>query len=312
MTDLLSEAGETKSAIEGAHETIQSAHDAVHSHAVAHHETKQAVQQNNAFESNLFGFDNGAAELNPGSYHSTANRPPTNSYDNFSHDGLSYDGSHHQAPAAAAPVPHIPSTVQEHQPPPAPVQTRSLPPPPVQTHQQYETPQVASYGSEMSNPEEPRQQLVPQEAPAPAPKHGHHSRVSSVGGFTADYVMGGAAVPLPFDGGVLSPPSQSQSKSSTYGYDEEAMQHVEMLNKMVKAAQETANDAEKVHRKMTEECDELRTDADRAEATARGLRVATQEKKKGRFGGGGKNKKTAVRNSFADLNILNRNFLSHS
>lgn len=287
MTDLLSEAEETKIAIEGAHETIQNANDAVHSHAVAHHQTTQAVQQSNVFESNLFGFDSGAAESNPVAYQNTADPSRTPSFDNFSHDGLSYDGSQ-QAPAAAPPAPHIPSTVQEQQ-------TRSLPPPPVQTQQPYETPQVTSYGSEMSNPEEPRQQLVPQEALSPAPVSGHHTRVSSMGGFTADFVMGGAAPPLSLNEGGLSPPAVSQSMSSTYGYDEDTMQHVEMLNKKVKAAEETARDAELVQKKLKAECDELRADADRAEANARSLRAATQEKKKGGVfgGGGGKKKKTA-------------------
>jgi hypothetical protein len=301
MTDLISEAAETKSAIEGAHETILSAHDAVHTHAVAQHQTKQAVQQSNVFESNLFGFDGGAADTTSVVYNNTR----TNSFDNFSHDGLSYDGSQHP-PATPAPAPHIPPTVEEQQSPPAIVQTRSLPPPPVQTQQPYEIPQVAADPREV-----PRQQLAPQEAPAPASKRGqHHTRVSSVGEFNAGYVMGGAASPLPSDGGGLSPPALSQSMSSNYGYDEDTMQHVEKLGKKVKAAQETANNADLDHRKLAAEADELRTDADRAEGTARSLRAATDEKKKGVFGGGGKKKKTMVRSSLADLNVLNRNFLS--
>lgn len=307
MTDLIGEAGETKIAIEEAHETIQNAHDAVHTHAVANHQTNQAVQQVDVFESNLFGFDGGAADSNSVTYHNTTARPQANSFDNFSHDGLSHDGSQ-QPSGAPLPVPHIPSTVQEQQSlPPAPVQSR---PPPVETQSSYEIPLVTTFGSDIANPGGP-DAGPPEEAPAPAPKPAHHRIQSSVG-FGGEYVMGGAATPLPFDGGALSPPAMSQSMSSTYGYDDETMQHVEMLKKKVEGAQETAKDAEVIHRKLTAEADELRADADRAEATARSLRAAGQEKKKGVFGGGGgKKKKTMVRSSLADLKVLNRNFLSH-
>lgn len=154
--------------------------------------------------------------------------------------------------------------------------------PPVQ--QQYQLPPP--------EPQQFHQPPAPQPTPIierPAMLSGHYKRESY--GFNSDFVMGGSAQTLPEenDDSAMSPAARARSDGSAYGYDdEESYKRVEEMKKRAEAAAETARNAEAAHRKLANESDELRTDADKAEATARSLRAAAEEKKKGRFGGGKK------------------------
>jgi hypothetical protein len=107
--------------------------------------------------------------------------------------------------------------------------------------------------------------------------------MESVGGFGSDMVMGGSAEKLPPDTNVYSA-ADGATASVTGGASQEDLKYVEELKRKARMAQETANDAATAHRTLAAQADELRGDADRAEANARSLRAAAEEKKKGRFG----------------------------
>lgn len=120
----------------------------------------------------------------------------------------------------------------------------------------------------------------------------HHPRQSSLG-FDVGSLMGGSAQPLPESGDSgFSPAARTKSSSADFGYeDEEMFQQVEELKRKAESAAQTARDAEATHQRMMNEADELRADADKAEANARSLKAAAAEKKSGRFGRKGGDKK---------------------
>ncbi|OEU13204.1 hypothetical protein FRACYDRAFT_241535 [Fragilariopsis cylindrus CCMP1102] len=129
---------------------------------------------------------------------------------------------------------------------------------------------------------------------------GSHNRQLS--GFNAEYLMGGAAPPTEPDATdteqhhhqqqqeTLSVAARSQANSGDYGYDDQAFEIVDEMKKKARKADKAAGKAEAASRKLATEADELRNDADKAEAMSRSLHAASEEKKKGRFGGGKKKK----------------------
>jgi hypothetical protein len=308
LTDLIGEAGDTKSTIEEAHASIQNANEVAHSHV------NHAVRKTDMFESNLFEFDP-SAPAPPVQQHSVP-RQPAMSYDSMdygaapSHASVA-SGDHFSVhsgqplaqtrgiplvetasseegePAGGAPpdanAPPLfenEGFVNEYNPP---VQQQPVQQQPVQQQQQ----QQQTFQPE-PQPQQPPQPTLKIERPVAITQH--HKR-ESYGGFGSDFVMGGSADPLPEDSheSAMSPAAHSVSDGSAYGYDdEESYKIVEDMKKKAEMAAETARDAEAAHRKLANESDELRQDADKAEATSRSLRAAGQEKKKGRFGGGKK------------------------
>jgi hypothetical protein len=276
---------------------MQSANEESH-----HTERKkdEAMQKSSNFESNLFDFHGTApapalAAVASGAYdlydsHLTS-QPATNiplvqtvdsedqeggdkagQNDDSSEDGQELFSNEYRAPAPA------PAMNMVQQPP----QT-SAPPTP-----HYEQPSVHS--------------RPPSAQPTRPNALGHQPRQSSLG-FNPEFLMGGSAEPLP--GGTetgMSPAARTKSSSADFGYeDEELFQAVEEMKKKAELAAEAARDAEAAHQKLLNEAEELRADADRAEATARSLKAAAAEKKKGRFGrGGGDKKKLSVRTLFED------------
>lgn len=298
LNDLISEATDTKTAIEEVHESLENASEA------AHHIEKQkqsAVRKSDVFESNLFGYSNGTpappVPVQPSlSYDSMDNPAPFGgaaaSVDSGDHSLYSQPSSQ-PAPAMGAnfPLVETPSSEEEqvggvsnpkapdlfsneyNQPPPPqhelaqPTAQTELPPPTAQKMQSFERPNSI----------------------------GHQPRQSSLG-FNPAFIMGGAAESLADADGAASPAARGYTNSSGYGYDdEESYKNVEELKKKAESASETARDAEAAHRSLVSEADELRQDADKAEATARSFKAASEEKKKGRFGGGGNKKKLVVR-----------------
>lgn len=351
ISDLISEANETKSAIQEAHTSIANANDA------AQHLEQQkdmAMQKSDIFESNLFGYDGAPGPaptmqqtLPPGGMN---RNEPALSFDGP--DVLSVQPSLSSQPPAAqesmspqpvptpAPIPAGAASVQsvDFSVPslPAPAHAAAAPvvstvssedeagdgapealsnapemfsndgnygAPPPQQQQPYPPQQQQSYPPQQQQQQQPHpRQTARGVRPVGA---GHHNRQSSLG-FNADFVMGGAALPITQEEPAISPAARTYSDSSAYGYDDdEEFQNVEEMKKKAKSAQETARDAAAAHRKLVSQADELRQDADKAEATARSLRAAAAEKKKGAFGGGGKKKKLVVRgevsSSWADV-----------
>ncbi|KAL3940112.1 MAG: hypothetical protein SGBAC_005273 [Bacillariaceae sp.] len=108
--------------------------------------------------------------------------------------------------------------------------------------------------------------------------------------------MGGFAPP-PGGGGVYGAAAaataiaESSAAPSPPPDNSAAVAQLEELKKKYKGAQEIASAAAASHIKLAQEADELRGDADKAEANARSLRASADEKKKkGRFGGSNKKK----------------------
>ena len=292
MMDLIQEAQETKTAIEDATAAMQNANTLSH-----HTERKkdEAMQMSSNFESNLFDFHGGTtsapAAATSGGYdmyeshlaskptaasipvvqtvssedQEGADKPGQN--DDSSDDGQELFSNEYRQPA---PVPSMNVGLQQPQ--------SSAPPTP-----HYEQPSVHS--------------RPPSAQPTRPNAMGHQPRQSSLG-FNPEFIMGGSAEPLP--GGAdtgMSPAARTKSSSADFGYDdEELFQAVEEMKKKAELAAEAARDAEAAHQKLLNEADELRADADSAEATARSLKAAAAEKKKGRFGRGtGDKKKISVR-----------------
>lgn len=184
------------------------------------------------------------------------------------------------APAPMAPQPEAGGYAA--QPPMPPVQEGYPAQAPMPPHPTYAAP--ASMPTPQQTPIQHRQAAAP-----------GHVRNSS--GFDGDFLMGGSAQALPQDmsrdDDNVSRAAHSIASNGDYGYDDQAFEIVENMKKKAKKADSVARDAEAAHRKLAAEADELRTDADRAEANARSLaaQVAPDDKKKkGRFGGGSKKK----------------------
>jgi len=323
ITDLIQEAKETKGAIEDATRAMQNANTASH-----HTEQKkaEAMQMSTNFESNLYDFHGGGPPASAPAPRMDNNGPPPiemyrsqpprahqqtqapngvpnvqtasseepeaadqeNEGNDDDSDGqeLFSNGYGQPAPAPApmpAPAP-APMPQQQYSAPPTPQQQYSAP-----TTPQYQQPSVYSQPSSA--------QPTPNMG-RPVAMSKHTSRQSSLG-FNPEFIMGGSAEPLPdSDETGISPAARTKSSSADFGYeDEESYQNVEEMKKKAEAAAAAARDAEAAHRRLLNEADELRADADKADANARSLKAAAAEKKgKGRFvRGGGDKKKTLVR-----------------
>jgi len=126
--------------------------------------------------------------------------------------------------------------------------------------------------------------------------------------------MGGTAPPPEAAGGVYEAAAAATAAAETNqpSDNSEALAKLEDLKKKLKAAQELASDSAASHIKLAQEADELRGDADKAEANARSLRASADEKKKGRFGGS--NKKKAMNrdadNAAQTANDLRKRFMA--
>jgi hypothetical protein len=290
---LIGEARDTKNAIEDAHETIENASEALHhvEHRAIQQQAGHAVRKSEVFESNLFGFDAGAPApmIQPAMSYDTIDETPASV--------ASRDFSIPSQPAQYAPtnVPVVQTVSEDGPKQGAPDDAPEL------FDNEY------NYGQSAPQPhvEQPPPQPEPRnELPPPQPVS--LARPSAVGmndrrtsGFDSDFAMGGSAESMPpASSEAMSPAARTYSESSAYGYDDdEEFNDVEELKKKAEMARETASDAEAGHRKLVNEADELRQDADRANATARSLKAAAEEKKKGTFGGG-KKKKLLVSHGF--------------
>ena len=130
--------------------------------------------------------------------------------------------------------------------------------------------------------------------------------------------MGGSAQAIPLersrDNDNISVAARSMASTGDYGYDDTAFEIVEDMKKKAKKADSVARDAEAAHRKLAAEADELRTDADRAEANARSLAAASDDgqKKKKRFGGKKqeKKKKEEAEQAAKDSAQIKKHFMS--
>ena len=164
----------------------------------------------------------------------------------------------------------------------------------------------------------PQQQRTPiQHRQTAAPGH-----VRNTSGFDDSFLMGGSAQALPQDASGdndnVSHAARSIASNGDYGYDDQAFEIVENMKKKAKKADAAAREAEAAHRKLADEADELRTDADRAQANARSLaaQAAPDEKgkKKGRFGGGGKKKQKKQKDDSVqaakDANLIKSHFMA--
>ncbi len=218
-----------------------------------------------------------------------------------------------------APAPMPPQQEMGGYPAPAPaagVYGAPAPMPPVQEGYpaQAQMPPQQGYGAPAPMP--PPQQTPIQHRRAAAPGH-----VRNSSGFDGDFLMGGSAQALPQDtsrdGDDISRAAHSVASNGDYGYDDQAFEIVENMKKKAKKADSVARDAEAAHRKLAAEADELRTDADRAQANARSLAAQAapdEKKKKGRFGGGGKKKekkqKEVAEQASRDAAQIKRHFMA--
>ena len=265
ISDLISEAQETKDAVIEATNSIEKAKDTLRSASQV--ETRH---QGDMFESNLFGYDAApAATSNIATSYSATPAPPSEttttargSFENEQHQPDQPTLMTH-APRTAPEIPQV-TTVESSDIDSAPATSAD---------------EIDNYGQSQTEP--PIQMF-----------EASHSRRDS-NPFASDFVMGGAAAPL-------QPPAEADPSSvqldSGYGYgdvDPSERHNVEELKTKATLAEETARDAAAAHRKLMAETDELRRDADRAEAHARTLKAQADETKKGRFGGG-KQKKLLV------------------
>lgn len=301
LTDLIGEARDTKTAIDEAASAMQNASVAPHAVAQKHEE---AVEMSNNFESNLLGF--GAPTPAPAAQ-------PTLSFDSSAPGMASYSQPPAAQPAPGGPMPVVQTVSSDDEDAKAKANANApelfsndypepTPAPPAAQHQymapptpQYQQPPVAP--GQTSAPPTPQYQQPPVSA-NPTPQldrpnaMGFHNRQASAG-FNSDFIMGGSAEPLPASSETgFTPTSRAASKSADFGYDDEdTFQNVEDLKRQAERAAETARDAEAAHSRLLAEANELRDDADKAEATSRSLKAAGNEKKKGRFGRKGNDKK---------------------
>jgi hypothetical protein len=289
LTDLIDEAKETRNAIQEATYSIQNAKQPVQ-HLEA--QTDDAMKRSETFEESLFGFDDSAA--------APVVAPATSMG-----SGSGYDSDRMGMGSAVGGG--------------APTGTMSLPPPSTYDKSPYgednnnntmgqsrslapsdQSSMYYNYGGSQgpdsfeneAPPPQQQQQQTTHAAMPPIKASPHptpildrpavvatHNRQTS--GFDSGFVMGGSAPPVE----APSSAARAHSSSGDYGYaDEESFQMVEDLKRSAERAAETARDAEAAYRRLASEADELRTDSDKAEATARSLRAAAEEKKKGRFG----------------------------
>lgn len=270
MTDLISEAKQTKEVIDGATESIQ---NASHAKAAVEAKKEEAIKRSDMFETNLFGYEESGA-AGGGMMTSSGG----DAFDNEPAGGL-------PPPSAATDYGGGP--------------THNVP---EQTSSEPATNMYSNYSAPAPRPDgpptpQPAVQLIQQQQ-LPTPTNVNrpaavqvHNRQSS--GFDSGFVMGGSAPPIPEpsvpEKANMSSAARSHSSSGDYGFeDEEAFKIVEEMKRKAERAAEAARDAEAAASRLASEADELRTDADKAEANARSMRAKADEQKKGRFGSGKK------------------------
>jgi hypothetical protein len=326
ITDLIKEANETKGAIQEATSAMQNANETSHN---TEQKKNDAMAMSTNFESNLFDYAGTAPPAAP--QQQQQQQPDTMNSTNAPLPDM-YSSSQPPAPMMQSSMPPPESLVMVQtvssdgedggvkvvkdddapelfsneygQPEP------SGPAPPQEQQQQqqaapsqqYQAPPTPQYEQPSVYSQPPPGSLPPSAQPSPAVSRppavrAHHPRQSSLG-FNPDFIMGGSAEPLP-DGmseAGISPAARTKSSSADFGYDdEELFSDVEEMKKQAQSAGEAARDAEAAHQRLLNEANELREDADKAEATARSLKAASSEKKKKRFGGSGDKKKILVR-----------------
>jgi hypothetical protein len=270
LTDLISEAQQTKQVIDEATFSIQNV-----SHAAAAVEAKkeEAMRRTDLFETNLFGYE----ESESGANDAVGETPSSNEGGNeVTRGGVTSQstttdyGSGRQQSAPEKPYSELATNTYSYygaSSPARPVshQTLQTAPQPIQKQPQQPTPTNVS-----------RPPIV----------EGHNRQTS---GFDSGFVMGGSAPPIPEpsvpDLSLMSSAARSHSSSGDYGFeDEEAFKIVEEMKRKAERAAEAARDAEAASSRLASEADELRSDTDKAEANARSLRAKAEEQKKGRFG----------------------------
>jgi hypothetical protein len=352
LTDLIGEATETKVTINDATASMRTvaASSAHHQHQQqADQHAQNAIQNNDTFESNPFGYDNGAPALGsmpppslsfdseampdqqvPMSHSfdvSLLNQPPSSPQplfpdiplvstissddelpklqggDPYAAAGMFQNESAAPAPVARGPSPMPPpqsQPVEMPTPQPAPQYHQAAPPGEQPQSMGIPTPNPAQQYQQMPpevqqplpTPQPPQQYMQPSASPISTPQYGlsrpnavaADNRKESVGGFGGDFVMGGSAPPL---GGVYSA-AATATQAVEFSENPAELAVVEELKIKARDAQQTANDAAAAHIQLAQEADELRGDADKAEASSRSLRAASEEKRKGRFGAGKK------------------------
>ena len=304
LTELISEAKETTTAIESARETLEATSIAQNSAPPPQETTADLFDMG---YSNPVGGPLPTAEQSP--------VPPQQGLDGFANEQAVSNPV--ELPGGVASMPNPPPQPAGDIVPPnnAPQNEQQLAiPEPVAGDQQqsmmysnYTAPLPPdNYHTQGQMPPQQEQAAFSRQATAqttpiqqrPMATEGHRRNVS---GFESGFVMGGAAQPIPQEtiqeNDTFSHISRSVASTGGYGYDEQAYEAVEGLKKKAKTADSAARDAEAAHRKLAAEADELRTDADRAEANARSLSAQARPDEKGkkkRFGGNKKKAKKAM------------------
>ncbi|KAL3925525.1 MAG: hypothetical protein SGILL_000343 [Bacillariaceae sp.] len=281
LTDLISEAQQTKDAINGATASIENANQ---HHAAMDAQKQDAMNKSDVFESNLFGYEESGTAMGEAPSPAQTRSAPEG-FNNEPSGGIPLPAENAPLPALGAPASEPATDMYAQYSAPAPAQLEAPP-----TPQRYEAPPT------------PQRQMVPaqpqqQSQPTPTnlsrpPAVAGHNRQSS--GFDSGFVMGGSAPPLPDpssapDQASMSSAARAHSSSGDYGFeDEEAFRIVEDMKKKAEGAAAAARDAEAASSRVASVADELRSDADKADANARTLRAKADEKKDRRFGGGKK------------------------
>jgi hypothetical protein len=268
VSDLISEAAATKSAIEEAHVAVENGLEASRS-------APPAPAPSNAFDGDLFGFDAPAPAPAPlqapvQSYTAPAPlRAPTQSYSSsYSAEPLahtqSYASSHSAEPHLGAPS--MEST-HSHDYDPAP-----LPGP--APGESYE---FAPHGS--------------------TPSHQRTMSAVSVG-FDSEAIMGGAPAPLPT--GPVEPSHYDQNDDGPTP----TVENIGELKRKAKEAEDLARDAEESRRQVMAQVNELRRVSDEAEVLARQHATDGEVKKKGFMGRGKKKDAVCLLSSVVFTNVL--------
>jgi len=300
LTELISEANQTKDAIESATETIQAA-------GAAAATASPPVNYNNQVAESVDLFDMGEP-MTPGIERSGFQNEfgAGNTTGGFTGGMASVPSSTPAEQQQQAPVEdtsaNSPGTPTYQQPPvehyQQPPEAGGPPPTPTMHSNYAAVPTPAPYPAASPMPErspvpqrsqqkQPRQHPTPTNTNRPALANMHQSS-----GFDSGFLMGGQAEMISQDADAdnFSVAAHSIASTGGYGYDDETFEIVEGMKKKAKRADGAARDAERASSKLSAEASELRSDADRAEANYRSLVAAFEEKKKGRFGGGKKKK----------------------
>ena len=304
LTELISEAHQTKDAIESATETIQAAGAATTASPPINYNNQVAesvdlfdmgAPMTPGIESSGFQNEFGADNTNGGVFTGGVTSIPSSTPVQQQQPQRQAPVEDNSTTSPGTPTYQQPSVEQYQQPPEA----GGPPPTPTMYSNYAAVPTPAAYPGASPMPErspvpqrsQQQQHLTPTNINRPGPM-ASHMRQSS--GFDSGFLMGGQAEMISQDAGQdadnFSVAAHSIASTGGYGYDDQTFEIVEGMKKKAKRADGAARDAEAASSKLAAEADELRSDADRAEANYRSLVAALEEKKKGRFGGGKKKK----------------------